>query len=203
MTDPTGTGITAELHDEALQVLAIAHGADPELTLTRSVAGEELLFLTVDRDDMGATGFTALWESPVSYLMLDRPISLYVDDESGVDAGGADEVQLKVLIDNEAIFDDSWDDADTGERWPGLAERIVATAAVRLPGVRRVGFVGSIDLSYVEEDIVAAGFRFASAAGVGPGEPKDPVTRRISLPVPDTIKDGRYSFTCSITRHPF
>lgn len=144
-----------------------------------------------------------LWLSPVSYLLLDEPIGLFVNDESGIDAPGADEPEIQIGVDDDPfpLFAGSWDDADSGERWPNLDSTIRQRVNTRLPGAKKMGFVRAISISYVEPDMNAQGWLAVEVAALTPAESETAV-RRISMPVPDVVKDGMYTFYCTITKIP-
>ncbi len=200
--NPTGQECKFVRLDTSLQVLDGGSGADSELTLTANTTGDETMFFTVGRGDQSQVGFTVSWYSPMSYVLVNDALGLYIDDESGTDFLGDDEIILSLTIDGDAVLTDAkWDDADTGERWPGLDTAIRQKLWARLPGAAKVGFHQSIDLSYVESDINAQGFQLASARPLGPSEP-DRKERRVNMPVPDLVKDGRYTFYCTITKYP-
>lgn len=198
----SGQAFEFSRRDSSSQVLDAVSGDGPELTLLASTPGDETMFFTIGRSDLAQVGFSVGWVSPMSYVLVHEPLGLYIDDESGTDAFGDDEVILSLSIDGEAVLSDAtWDDADTGERWPGLDTSIRQKLWTRLPGATHVGFHQSLDLSYVESDINAQGFQLASARPLGPSEP-DRKERRVNMHVPDVIKDGRYTFYCTITKYP-
>ncbi|WP_287139773.1 endonuclease/exonuclease/phosphatase family protein [Mesorhizobium sp.] len=201
--NPSGGSITVDLRNAAHQRVAPPEsGNGGSLTTSTSVTGGERIFLTIRRQALSLTGFTVEWRSPVTYLDLDEPITFFINDESGVDYGGADEPELQVNIDTgPPLFLGSWDDADSGERWPGLGEAIVAKLATLMPGERRVGFVEGIWLGYVEPDISAQGWQTVSINPLTQGE-EDRGERTATLHVPDEIKDGLYTFSCTLTRFP-
>jgi hypothetical protein len=200
--NPTGGDVKATLHDAALGSLDSTGGADPELTLTHRTKGDETVLVSLRRAADTQAGFAVHWFSPMSYLLLDEPLGLHVDDESGSDWNGDDEIILSVSMDGDSLLNDvTWDDADTGERWPGLSDAIRQKIWARMPGVLRVGFVGSIGLSYVESDVNAQGFQLVDVKVLAKSEP---VTkhRRTTMHVPDVIKDGTYSFYCTLSKLP-
>jgi hypothetical protein len=200
--NPTGRDIAFASHDTSLQQLAEVSGAQPTLELTVSTSGDETLYFTIRRSDDSMVGFHVHWYSPLSYLVLSEPIGLYVDDESGPDALGDDEVIMSLWMDGASVIRDGrWDDADSGERWPGLADAIRNKLWTQLPGRMRIGFASSMDLSYVEDDFTAAGYQFASLSPLGRSEPVQK-ERRVNMPVPDGISDGRYTFYCTISKLP-
>jgi hypothetical protein len=126
-----------------------------------------------------------------------------VDDETGTDFLGADEPEMTLSVDSDPfhLFAGIWDDADTGERWPNLDAAIRARAGMRLPGADRVGFVNEIAISYVEPDMNAQGWLSAEVKALSPSE-SERAERRVSMPVPDLVKDGHYTFYCTITKLP-
>ena len=93
------------------------------------------MFVVLRRDDVNDVNFAMTWQSPVSYLMLDRPLGLYINDETSVDSPGADEVYLDIWLDSTRAFDGYWDDADTDETWPGLAAAITQQIRAQMPAV--------------------------------------------------------------------
>jgi hypothetical protein len=197
--NPTGGGLSLTLLDTAQQSLGSASGTQPEIEVARMTIGDEQVFLTMDRADIQHSGFGLTWKSPLSFLMLDQPMGLYVDDESGADWPGDDEINLMISMDAASLCSGGWDEADTGEHWPGLHEAIVSKAAVLLPGVKRLAFVSDIVFSYVEEDFNAQGYQLKILLPLGPSEP-DEVERRVSLPVQDVLSNGAYTFYCRISR---
>lgn len=188
-----------DVFDTSMGRRASANGSGVTVEVQHTTPGDETAFLVLRRQNIQESGFSLTWVSPVSYLMLERPIGVFINDETGVDFAGDDEIKLKISLDGVPLFDGSWDDADTGERWPGLAEAITARAATKLPGTRRIGFSDDIFLSYIEVDMNAASWQSVIVAPLSPGE-KDVVERRATMPVPDVVSDGTYTFFCSISR---
>jgi hypothetical protein len=152
------------------------------------------------RSDLGATGFALTWDSPVTYLMLDQPISLFINEETG--GLGEDEVRLQIEVDADPVplFSGEWDEADTGESWPNLHQQIRQRAQLRVAG-DRLGFVQSLLISYLEEDLTAKGSQVSILDALTPGEP-EVAERRMTLPVSDPLSDGRYTFSCKLTKLP-
>jgi hypothetical protein len=185
--------------DAGLGRLESAAGQAATGDVAHTTTGGETVFLTLTRAGVQDTGFTVTWLSPVSYLMLERPLGVFINDETGTDFVGDDEIELTITMDDVPLFDGSWDDADTGERWPGLAEAIAARSATKLSGTRRVGFTGDIMVSYIEVDMNAAGWQTVIVAPLSPGE-KEVMERRANMPVHDAVSDGRYTFFCSLSR---
>jgi len=124
-----------------------------------------------------------------------------VDDETGADWNGDDEIQLSIGVDADpvALFSGSWDSADSDEEWGGLAETIRNTVLSRTGQGDNLAFANSLGLEYLEEDDVAQGSNVAFVQGLAPSD-DDVEVRRITLPVPDTISDGQYTFFCTLAR---
>ena len=70
-----------------------------------------------------------------------------------------------------------------------------------IPGVTKVGFTEGIFLGYVDPDFNAQGWQAQWILPLAESEP-DRVVRTVTLPVPDAVSDGLYTFTCTITRFP-
>ena len=201
--NPSGGTITVSIVNDDLQPTSAAvSGSDEYLLLEAPFKGGETVYLTIERDSQDLTGFWVKWNCPLSFIDLNEPIFFYINDESGFDVPGADTPELQVNVDTGLpVYAGRWPDADTGEHWPGLAEAIRKEIGWRLPGVMRVGFVEGIFLTYIEPDFNAHGYEFEFIAPLPPSEVGVAI-RTISMPVPDALFDGRYSFTCTITRFP-
>ena len=197
-SNPDGVQCSVTLLDSAHQALAREDDTSKEINIDYSTTGDELVFVVLRRDDVNDVNFAMTWQSPVSYLMLDRPLGLYINDETSVDSPGADEVYLDIWLDSTRAFDGYWDDADTDETWPGLAAAITQQIRAQMPAVgNRVAFSESITLSYVEDDVTAKGWQAEILLGTTPE--KNSVDLRRALPVTDPISDGLYTFYYSLT----
>ena len=202
--NPTGGPVTANILGAAKQELVLpVSGAAATLEVQADFSGGEQMFLTLHRTSDTQTGFEVIWESPVCYVDLDDPFFLYVADESGAGFFGSDEPEMQINFDSSPVpvFAGSWDDADTGERWPGLRDAILVRVAAVLPGATRVGFVESITISYVDPDFNAQGWMTQFIHPLAADEPHRTV-RTVALPVPDVTSDGLYTMTCTLTRFP-
>lgn len=198
--NPDRIRCSLSVRDLADEELMATSGTGQYVNLTHSTSGGYQVYLVMRRNNIQYAGFTLAWKTPISYLMLDRPLGLFIRNESGADWPGADEVHLDVWLDSRPVFNGYWDDADTGETWGGLASSIEQLVRAQMPGIGdRVPFSTSINLSYLEEDFTAAGWLTASVAALSPAE-RDTVDRQVTLPVPDAISDGTYTFYCSVTR---
>jgi len=200
-SNDTGTWIEVTEFDTALQPLDSVSGTQTSLDLNINTTGGEQRLFSIHRSSVDEVGYTCFWFSPISYLALNRPIGFYVSDESGPDWPGDDEIDLKIQVDGSSLFSGSWNSADTGERWPGLVEAMRDRFASVLPGMRRLPFTDFITLNYIENDISAAGSLVEIITPLAPSDPNG-VNRRLNLPIPDSISDGRYTFYYSISRFP-
>jgi hypothetical protein len=203
VVNPTDGKIHVMLRDTPDHSVAKVSGQAGALQLTHETTGAQFIYLTIERSSDQIAGFKARWISPISYLLLDEPIGLYVDDESGIDRPGADEPEIQINVDGDpfALFAGTWDDADTGERWPGLDVAMRQRANMRLPGAKRIGFVDAISIGYVEPDMDAQGWLNVEVKALSRSEPET-AERRIGMPVPDMVKAGQYTFYCTVTKIP-
>ena len=197
----TGENLSVTLLDTALTPLDLVEGTQSSLHLVANAAGGEERLFALRRGSTDAAGFTCIWNSRLTYLALDKATGFYVNDESGLDAIGDDEISLDIGVDGATLFSDSWNSADTGERWTVLPDVLRSRLAAVLPGERRLPFAQSILLSYLEDDFAAAGWLAESIDPLASGEPDD-VDRALPLPVSDTISDGLYTFYYSLSRFP-
>lgn len=200
-SNETGNEITVAEFDTGLQQISAVSGSQATLKVDINTPGGDERLFSIQRSSVVDAGFSCFWFSPITYLALDRPIGFFVNDESGLDWPGDDEIDLKIFLDSQSLFSGSWNSADTGERWPGLVETIRSRFAAVLPGMRRLPFVSDLTLSYVENDISASGWLVQIISPLASADPND-ADRRLNLPVPDSIYDGRYTFYCSISRFP-
>lgn len=194
---PGDVRVAITILDASQTELSTAEGTQHEISASVDTIGDEKVFVTVRRAKVHAFPVEVNWASNVSYLMLDKNLGLYIKEET---AGlGSDEVTLHMDIDGVPVIREHWDDADEGETWPGLADRIAAACRAHMPVTNRVPFADAIGLLYVEEDTLAKGMDPKVIYGVAPGE-QDVVEREVSLPVADTLGSGTYTFFCSLTR---
>lgn len=208
VTNPGNLKLTVEVQDDRHAVLHGANDSVDTVRLEAPLSAMPLMHLTLKRANQTVNGFKVSWTSPASFLRLDMPIHLHVDDETSVDhllfVNPSDEPSLQINMDGDPfqLFSGTWDDADTGEEWPNLDQAIRGRIQQRFPGVTRIGFVQDISISYVEPDVAAQGWRTKFVPPLSPGE-WDEVERRVSLPVQDDlVADGRYTFSCTLSRFP-
>ena len=200
VTNPSGGGFEIRLHDISESQTAAVSGGSATLDLSATTGGDELVYLTIRRSKDTMDGFIATWASPVSYLDLQAPLFLRINDETGVDWPGADEPELTVTIDGEVLYDDAWDDADTDENWPGLADAIKSRVTAKGILANRIGFVTEVFVTAFDPDFNAQGvFPGASVSILIPSD-DDIEARVVSLTIPDVVSDGLYTFGCTIAR---
>ncbi|MCD5316106.1 endonuclease/exonuclease/phosphatase family protein [Kineosporia babensis] len=177
--------------------------ADSKRSLGVLVPGHHHVFLTVRRSAVNPGTYQVTWPSPVSYLMLDAPLGLFVNEETGLTGAGADDIDLKLDLDGVRIFEGRWDDADTGERWPGLYEAVAATLrqANRGPFIYwRAGFVNDLAVTFKEVDFSSSGAKTRRVLPITAQE-GDVERRRVALQDVDIAGDGLYTFYCSLSRY--
>lgn len=161
-------------------------------------------FVMVQRDGIDQVGQVIRWSTPVCYLRLDEGIHIHVNNESGPDWPGADEPYLELSLDSEHLLTTEWDDADTGEDWPNLTKVIWDAITARGWTHRSVGLSESIDIVLEDPDRPLGAAHGIASTPIGllsPGEPAR-AKRVTSVNVFDTISNGTYTFTCTLTRDP-
>lgn len=182
--------------------LIITPSAAEEIpTLANAASGT--FFLTLARHSITDTKFTMEWQSPLSFLRLNEAISLHVDDETGPDWPGEDELELGLGLDMEPLVSDDWDDADTGEDWPDLAKKIRDAVTSKLKAlVSDIAFDSAISVEVLKTDGISA---HGSAVGfIDPLKPNDMEieVRKTVVTVTDPLGDGKLTFTCTISKFP-
>ncbi|MFO1091276.1 MAG: hypothetical protein U1E46_17015 [Hyphomicrobiales bacterium] len=199
---PFGAYAAFTLKDSALQDVTTVEGdSEIGLDLVRPTQGAEWVYFTLARGSKDIVDFSIRWNSPVCFLALDLPTGFFIADESGPNIIGADEISLQITVDGAQLFNSYWDDADTGERWPGFAEALRGRLQQAMPGVRRLPFVQDITIAYREDDLGASGSLVEIVAALGPND-SDLVPRVVDLPIPDALGGGNYRFYCSLSRFP-
>ncbi|MFB9308610.1 endonuclease/exonuclease/phosphatase family protein [Agromyces hippuratus] len=199
---PIGSG-SIEALDAASSTLGSDSGSG---TLTHDFAAgaDDELFITVRRDSDADTGQAIRWSTPVSYLRLDKGFTVHVTDESGPDWPGEDEPVFEMWMDGDKLLTTDWDDADTGEDWPGIAEKIFFEVVQRGGGPSKsVGFTETLDFVIEDPDDLGAAHGVTSwtIAGLSPNEPPER-KRTVAVTVFDTISDGTYTVSCTLSRDP-
>lgn len=203
ITNTTGDSIDVGFAIDPGEPAVLRSGADPLLRVDHETSGGELLLLTLKRSVIQHAGIKVFWFSPVTYLRLDEPLGLLVDDASGPDFLGSDEPEMQIAIDDDTqpIFAGTWDDADSGERWPNLDASIRGRIQERFPGASSVGFFNALTVSYIEPDFAAQGSRVEILYPLARDEEMS-IPRKLVLPVPDPVSDGQYTFYCTLSKLP-
>ena len=201
LKQPQGSG-TLEATDAAGGSLGGDSGSS-QLQFEFTANADDEIFVTVKRDDDADTGQVIRWATPVTYLRLDRGFAVHVNDESGPDWPGADEPELEMWMDGEKLIKTVWDDADTGEDWPGIAEKIHFEVVQRGWPSKSVAFTQTLDFVIEDPDTVSGGHGVISypIAGLSPNEPAER-KRTTAITVYDTISNGTYTVSCTLSRDP-
>jgi hypothetical protein len=173
------------------------------LTHGFTASADDELFIVVRRDSDADIGQVIRWSTPVNYLRLDKGFSVHVNDESGLDWPGADEPELEMWMDGEKLIKTVWDDADTGEDWPGIAGKIFFEVVQRGWTSKSVGFTESLDFVIEDPDDLGAahGVKTWTIAGLSPSEPPER-KRTMAVTVFDTVSNGTYTVSCTLSRDP-
>jgi hypothetical protein len=123
VSNASGAHVKVKLCDDAIVPLQPeVDSTDTEVELHR-LAGGETIFLVLTRFDVNDVDFAVTWDSALSFLNLET-IGLHVNDETGPDWPGSDELALSLSIDGEDVYSNTWDSADSGEDWPNLVADI-------------------------------------------------------------------------------
>ncbi|MEO5852600.1 MAG: endonuclease/exonuclease/phosphatase family protein [Nocardioides sp.] len=168
-----------------------------------TVTTDDELFVTVRRDSDADTGQVVRWSTPVCYLRLDKGLTVHVANESGPDWPGEDEPVLEMWMDGRKLLTTTWDDADTGEDWPGITEKIFFEVVQKGWTSKSVGFSGTLDFVIEDPDDLGAahGVTTWTIQGLSPNEPAER-KRTMAVTVFDTISDGSYVVSCTLSRDP-
>lgn len=199
LKNPGLVGASLEEIDPPPPVRNNASGKDARLDLTR--AGQPAdVYLVLQRADVADVHFMVFWDSPLTFVRLDESFRLHVDDETGPDWWGSDEFDLEIDVDGDNVFADSWDDADAGEDWPGLAGAVRASAQSRQGQGDWVAFTEGIGFSALKTDGISA--HGSSAGVIAALDPLDKTveTRTATIPVSDPESDGQLTATAVLSK---
>jgi exonuclease III len=202
LSNPAQASVTLELRDSAQTPLDAVSANGATLELIRNGSAERI-YLVLRRASIADTNFRLTWASPLSYLALDESFRLHVDDETGPDWPGADELDLSVDIDGVNVFAGSWDDADADEDWPGLADAVRSSVAAKLKKpAKSVAFTDSILFDVLKTDGLAA---HGSAAGLIKRldrNDRDRETRVAAITISDPFGDGHLTARATLSKYP-
>jgi hypothetical protein len=195
-------GVTFEIWDAAQKpLMPPVSGTSAELRLNRT-ASAELLYLILHRSNVNDVNFSVLWDSPLTFVRFDESFRLHIDDETGADWPGDDEYDLTVDIDSDNVFSDSWDNADTGEDWPSLANTIRGSVQARQGQGDWAAFTGEITFSALKTDGISAHGSVGGFIRALDETDYDNVLRIASITIPDTLSDGHLTAYASLTKFP-
>ena len=205
LSSPDGRSGSLELVDRSqVTVLKPRITGSGTLSQTFTAAATDDFLAKVTRDGDDATGHVVRWHTPVTYCRLDDVFTIHVNDETSGDWPGADEPELVLSIDGELFLSTSWDDADTGEDWPGLADLMRSTAVKRGWLSASLAFSQSIDFELEDPDPplgAAHGVKTHTINTLAPND-NQPPHRSKAVTVFDTVSDGTYSLAYSLSRDP-
>lgn len=179
-------------------------GNDAELKMTRNAAAETI-FLVLLRSDVNDINFSIFWESPLTFVKLDESFRLHVDDETGLsDWPGADEFDLDVSIDGNAVFSGNWDNADAGEDWPSLSKNISNNVQARRGQGNWAAFTSDIMFSLIKTDGIAAhGSEGGIIYALDPtNQNSESRTASIKINISDDLGDGQLSARALLSNFP-
>jgi len=98
----------------------------------------------------------------------------------------------------------TWDDADTGEDWPGLTDLIRFAAVKRGWTSPSIAFTEGLSVTIVEPDPPFGLAHGVESHDIDPLTPREPTPRKRSLAITvfDTVSDGTYTVSCTLSREP-
>ncbi len=204
LRNPATVAATVTARDAAGKAIPPVPGpSSAEQILTNITTEGAPHFLTLARTSLTDTKFTMEWQSPLTFLRLQEPITLHVDDETGADWPGEDELELELTVDQEPLLSDDWDDADTGEDWPDLARKVRDAVTSKLSALASdIAFDSGILVSVLKTDGISA---HGSASGViDPLRAHDGETevRKATITISDPVSDGQVTFACTLSKFP-
>ena len=202
LSNPGAASVTVELHDGAHVHQDAVAGTQLELELHRMAKGETI-FLVLKRASINDIQFSVTWASTLSFLALDESLRLHVDDETGPDWPGADELELSVDVDGKNVYFNSWDDADADEDWPDLVQDIRSAVQSKMgEPLKWVAFSDAIRFDVIKTDGI---FAHGSAGGfLRALEPRDrdKETATAAITISDPIGDGHLTARGEISKFP-
>ena len=159
------------------------------------------MFLVLQRSSVADVSFSVFWDSPLSFVRLDESFRLHVDDETGPDWWGADEFEMDVDIDTDNVFSGSWDDADAGEDWPGLAGAVNDSVRKRQGQGEWAAFTDAISFDLLKTDGLSAHGSIAGVIRALDPTDREVEVRTAAIVVADSESDGHV--TCYATLSKF
>lgn len=188
VANATGNRVRAELLNPYNVSLSYASSPQTQLQLGYDTVGKETVYLTVRRESVNDTAIRVGWRSGLTYLRSVpnvRPMVLRCMDETGWDAMGGDEINLKLYADGMTypFFSFYWDDADTHE-------------ILKLEGqVQEIAFVESVRVWVKEDDFIQDPADTTDVLALAQYDPPvKPVEQSFA------VQSGTYRFDCTLTR---
>jgi hypothetical protein len=202
IANPAGAGVTVRLCDALLAPLQPEEKTSAPAVELHRKGPAETVFLILTRDDVNDVDFSVTWDSGLCYLTLES-ISLEVNEETGPDWPGSDTLDLSVSIDGENVYSNTWDDADSDEDWPNLAEdiRVTVRAKVGAP-VDWVAVGDEILFTVAKTDGAFAHGSEAGTLAALKAEDADVVTATGKIDIIDPAGDGEILFGVELRKFP-
>lgn len=202
LDNPDEVGVTLELCDQFEAPLEPpVSGNSSMLQIVRNKGAEEV-YLVLKRTNVNNVRFTITWNSPLTYLWLDESFRLHVDDETGPDWPGADELELRLEVDGDSAYVGGWDDADSDEDWPGLVQSIRTAVLKRQTQARWLAFTNEISFDAIKTDgLFAHGSAVGFIKALGAGSP-DKQNPSAGINISDPVGDGHLTAHVTIAKYP-
>ena len=171
----------------------------PEGTMSWSSHVFQIVHVMLKRAAIADVKFKIQWKNPLQYWRLNQPISLYINDETGLDGSGSDTLAVKIRADDTVIFSDSWDDADSGKDWPDFSHRIIHHVLNTTGISEYAAFKDSIIIEAGKTDRVAAGSPSVSVIS-RLTDAENIVKKDVSIPIEGTLSDGMITFNLTLAK---
>lgn len=204
--DLAGHSGTLTAVDRSLSPIGSPASGSATIEHVFTVETPDEFYVTVERDRDDAVGQVIRWNTPVTYLRLGDGFTIHVNDETGPDWPGADEPELTLTLDSDStpLLHTVWNDADTGEDWPGLVDKLRFAALQRGWTEPSIAFAQAIGFELIEPDPPLGMAHGVVTHEIKPLVPNEPSPRRRSMAVTvfDTVSNGTYTVSCSLSRDP-
>jgi hypothetical protein len=186
-------------------------GTEVLYSLPTKCPSGEALYAQVSRGSLGVIGFAVGWRCNVSFLRLDKPVTLSIDDETGPDWYGDDEATIwlaheqadgyvgtsSFLAEADAnFFEVTFPDADTGDKYDiGNNGKLHDAVKAKTGQSNSIAFVDHLTVRVFEDDFdedLAVSHRLAAL----PAGENQVHEKSLSLP----IQSGSYSLKYTLSR---
>jgi hypothetical protein len=202
--NPSGKQVEYSIQDSNQVPLKMA---GTQVTLNAKLPTREKVFVTINRlGDRSITTFAVRWKCNVTFLRLDKPFILIIDDETGADWVGDDEVTFVLQGEREDavgfFYSIDFPDADTGDSFSVVKASLLDHMKAKTDIETSIAFVNQFKVGAREDDFDDDKFYYYSIEPL----PYDDAsfadqttyvkTQEIKMP----IQTGQYRLTYTLSR---